>query len=160
MAPYAKMYFKGFSIEAFFQGVGKRDWSAPANSLFFPFVSRWDNIQKHQVGRSWTPDNPNAYFPQLKTGRRNYRPNGDANSQYVLSTAYIRLKSLSFTYTLPQKALEKLPISNLVLSFNGRNLWEKHNMPEPFDPETYDGDDAPFEVPLRRSYSLGLKVNF
>ena len=149
--------WKGFSVEAFFQGVGKRDWSPPASSLYFPFVSRWDNIQTHQVGRSWSPDNPNAFFPQLKTGSRNYRPDGDANSQYLLSTAYIRLKSLSFTYTLSQSVLEKLPISNLVLSLNGRNLWEKHDLPEPYDPENYGN---PFDSPIRRSYSLGLKVNF
>ncbi|NKI27453.1 TonB-dependent receptor [Arenibacter sp. 6A1] len=146
--------YKGFGFEAFFQGVGKRDYNPTGDgSIFYPFVSRWDNIQKHQVGRSWTQDNPNAYFPQLETGTRNYA----TQTKYLQDASYIRLKSLSISYALPSDVLDKLPISNLVLSLNGRNLWEEHSLPEPYDPENLGN---PFGAPLRRSYSLGVKVNF
>ncbi|TKG94998.1 SusC/RagA family TonB-linked outer membrane protein [Puteibacter caeruleilacunae] len=143
--------WKGINLEAFFQGVGRRHFM-PSGSIFFPYASAWDNLQTHQVGRWWTEDNQDAYFPQLEAyASRNFQ----TQSKYLQNAAYIRLKSLSLSYTVPKNIIRGLPFENVVVSFNGRNLWEKHSLPAPFDPEGGNG----LQVPFRRSYSMGIKIN-
>ncbi|MCG8308760.1 MAG: TonB-dependent receptor [Cytophagales bacterium] len=148
----ANASWKGFTLEAFFLGVGQRHF-VPSGSIFWPYYSAWDNLQTHQLNETWTPENPNAYFPQMEAyAYRNY----EAQTKYLQNAAYVRLKNLSLIYAFPQSITEKLHLSGLLLSFNGHNLWESHSLRAPFDPEGGNGLEAPF----RRSYSLGLKVNF
>ena len=144
--------YKGFGFEAFFQGVGKRQFM-PNDGSFFPYQSTFHNAQLWQLGTWWTPDNPDAYFARL-TDRNNAR-NRQTQTRFLQNAAYIRLKSLSITYKLPQSVLDKLPITGLTLSLNGRNLWEAHKLKPTFDPEGGQG----LQTPFRRTYTLGLKVN-
>ena len=146
----ANASWKGINLEAFFQGVGRRHFM-PSGSVFWPYYSAWDNLQTHQLNATWTPENTNAYFPQMEAyAYRNY----ETQSKYLQNAAYIRLKNVSLSYNLPQKIIAKAGLSAVVVSFNGHNLWETHNLREPFDPEGGNG----LQVPFRRSYSFGLKV--
>jgi TonB-linked SusC/RagA family outer membrane protein len=145
--------YKGWSLSAFFQGVGKRDINPGGDVEFWPYRDSFDNIQEHQLD-TWTPDNPNAYYPQLEAGAtRNYQ----TQTRYLQDGAFLRLRNLSLVYNLSQKALDKLPISGLTLSLVGTNVWETHNLRKPYDP---DGNDDGLQDPYRRSYSLGVKVQF
>ncbi|MCT4589489.1 MAG: TonB-dependent receptor [Carboxylicivirga sp.] len=146
----ANASWKGLNVEAFFQGVGRRHFM-PSGSVFWPYASAWDNLQTHQLNDTWTQDNPNAYYPQMEAyADRNYK----TQSKYLQNAAYIRLKNVSLSYSLPQNIITKAGLGAVVVSFNGHNLWEAHKLREPFDPEGGNGLQAPY----RRSYSFGLKV--
>jgi outer membrane receptor protein involved in Fe transport len=55
---------------------------------------------------------------------------------YIYDASFVKLRELSFTYSLPSKLLTKTPISRVSISIVGRNLWIIHkNMPY-YDPES------------------------
>ena len=143
--------WRGISVAAFFQGVGKRDYM-PSGYLFWPMSDTWRNIQPHQLD-TWSEDNRDAYFPQME-GRatRNY----NTQSKYMQSAAYIRLKNLSLSYTLPKGILQGTFIDNCRFTLSGRNLFEISSMIEPFDPENPSGMINPY----KREYAIGLNINF
>ncbi|QNR83140.1 SusC/RagA family TonB-linked outer membrane protein [Pedobacter riviphilus] len=84
-------------------------------------------------------------------------------TSYVYSATNIRLRELSFGYTIPAKVFNN-KIQGLQLSIIGRNLWMIHNK-APFDPEviTLTGNSfqgfEDFSVPSLRSIGFSLKFN-
>ena len=63
--------WKGFDVNAMFQGVGKQyvirnDWMA------YPFQTRTANQNPTYLGKTWTESNPNAEFPRLTTNAVSY----------------------------------------------------------------------------------------
>lgn len=163
--------WKGLSVSAFFQGIGKRDFM-PSGYMFWPFSDAWGNIQEHQLD-TWSMENPNAYYPQLEaSAKRNY----ENQTKYLQSGAYIRLKNLSISYELPKQWLQKTFIENARLTLSGRNLWTWTKLTEPYDPEimvrAIDPEDGTKEkdieariknglfYPLKREYSVGIVLNF
>lgn len=53
----------------------------------------------------------------------------------VYDASYVKLREVSFGYSLPSKILAKTPVSKITVSLVGRNLWLIHkNMPY-YDPE-------------------------
>ncbi|MGB8491252.1 MAG: SusC/RagA family TonB-linked outer membrane protein [Bacteroidales bacterium] len=55
--------------------------------------------------------------------------------EYVYDASYIKLREISFGYSLPSKFLANTPVARVTLSIVGRNLWIIHkNMPY-YDPE-------------------------
>lgn len=54
---------------------------------------------------------------------------------HVYDASYVKLREVSFGYTLPSRLLSKTPIARINISIVGRNLWLIHkNMPY-YDPE-------------------------
>lgn len=145
--------YKGFSIDVFFQGIGKRDYS-PSRSdwtWFYPWRSL--NGDKSWLTDSWTEDNRDAYFPAASVISKNFPP----QSRYIQNAAYIRLKNLTIGYTIPKRIITKAGLSNLKLYAGAQNLWEYTKMRKPLDPE-YVFDNS-INYPLFRSYTFGLVVN-
>ena len=61
--------WNGFSISAFFQGVGHQDWYPGnfANLFWGPFTFPYGSfIPKDFESKLWSPENPNSYFPKLR----------------------------------------------------------------------------------------------
>jgi hypothetical protein len=116
----------------------------------------------------WTSENTDAFYPRpmeySQTAKWNYLP----NDRYLLNVAYLRLKTLSFGYTLPQKWVEKATIEKLRIYFSGENLFEFDNMGGvPIDPEidwtsTTSADSRSFgrSYPYRRTVSFGVQLDF
>lgn len=85
---------------------------------------------------------------------------------YVYSATNIRLRELSFGYSLPQKVLSSVPfIKGADISFIARNLFFfKNNAPYDTDASLSVGNglqgvDA-FGMPSTRSFGFNIKVNF
>lgn len=75
-----------------------------------------------------------------------------------MDASYLRLKSLSFGYTITgKKFLKKLGLSSLGLNFSGYNLLTFSPL-KYLDPES---DPNRFgDYPLIKVYSFGLNLNF
>jgi TonB-linked SusC/RagA family outer membrane protein len=83
----------------------------------------------------------------------------------IEDASWIRLRTLSLTYKIPSKKLEKFPIKGLSLGISGNNLLLFTNY-DGIDPETNlsgvsnsTGRDY-FNMPSVRSYSFTVKMNF
>ena len=146
--------WKGFDIDAFFQGVGKRDiWTQ--SSMVYPTVrsadatifaneldywkgtwngSAWDvENEQTQFGRLYAGGNEKGTIAVLNNGSKNFYP----QSRYISHMAYLRLKNLTIGYTIPQKYTQRAHIEKIRVYFSGENLCELINRTNgPFDPET------------------------
>ena len=152
--------WNGFDLSLFFQGVGKKDYYPGAGDLYFwgIYSQPWTNITYGNYYDHWTEDNPNAYFPRMKAYVAEYTEAALTQTKYLQNAAYIRLKNLTFGYTLPQQWTEKFNVSRLRVFFSGDNLFYLSGLYKHYniDPENLDG----LRYPLQRSYSFGLNVTF
>ena len=80
--------------------------------------------------------------------------------------SYLRMKNLTFGYTLPGSIMEEFGINKFRVYFSGENLFEFDNLDIPLDPEvdyTTAGLNDPNTFgrvyPFRRSLSFGVQVS-
>jgi TonB-linked SusC/RagA family outer membrane protein len=86
---------------------------------------------------------------------------------FVQDASWVRLRTISLSYTLPQAWIKHSFISNATISFTGNNLWLSTPY-NGFDPEASDaiaGDltassQAGFTYPQLRNYLFTLNVSF
>ena len=120
--------WNGFDLAVFFQGIGKMDWypSADARSFWFLYARPYQTfIPRDFLNECWSEENPNAYYPRPRgyVAMNDKRPLGVVNDRYLQNIGYLRLKNLTFGYTLPEKLTQKLSISKLRVYFSGENLF-------------------------------------
>ncbi len=156
--------WKGFDINLFIQGVGKRQFWANG-PVFIPGFRPAEAWYQHQLDY-WTPENPNAFYPrptnQLESNAtRNFLP----QTKYLLNMAYTRLKNINIGYTLPGKISKKIKLQTTRIYFSGENLFTIDNLSIPIDPEvnyTSSGlnDTSTFGrvYPYRKTLSFGVQV--
>ena len=156
--------WKGFDIDMFFQGVGKRNvWAVSA--FVMPFARGTDalysnmtsynryelNMDTQTLG-SITVDQNNDYprlYPGadgqgqlsgINAGRYNFYP----QSRYLMNAAYLRFKTLTVGYTLPTEITQKALIQRARIYFSADNLALLYNgmRKYPLDPETGTGTNG------------------
>ena len=168
--------WKGFDMDIYFQGIGKRQLWATGNEAI-PYYRGADVMYEHQMD-FWSPENPNAKYPLPYTGNGStaingirYMANAAANSgnnfypqtKYLLNLSYLRLKNLTIGYTLPHKWTSKANLTKARVYFSGENLLEFSQKKIPIDPEitagsstsNFYGRTAPFE----RVLSFGIQLS-
>ena len=144
--------WKGFDLGIFFQGVGKRD-------LMLPHTFKWQYGSMWQVSTAvgndyWREDNAGGWLPVARFNGS--QALGQNQTRYLLDASYLRLKSLSFGYTLPVSLTKQWGIQKCRVYFTGENLLTFKHTPEGFDPEL----DDPYKYPQQKSLALGLNVVF
>lgn len=159
--------FYGFDLSIFFQGIGHQDWYPGADNLRFwgPYSRPYASF----VGRDfmadvWTETNTDAYFPRTRgyaslNGMLYY-----TNDRYLQNLAYIRLKSLSFGYSLPKKVMDKIKMEGIRIYFAGENLWYWSPLHSKYvDPEqlSTEGNNANGNVySYCKTFSFGVNIKF
>lgn len=148
--------YKGFSLNAFFQGVaGLKIY--PEGNIAFPFYNG-ANATWEWLNNSWTPDNPNATLPIVteSTGKKGSFQDSDF---WLRDGSYMRLKNIQLSYALPYRWLEKIKISKLSVFVNGENLatFSKY---KDFDPESIVNYSSLYHYPMLKTVSAGVNVTF
>lgn len=149
--------WKNFTLNAFFQGIWKRDhWPTSGNwTWFFPFNA--GHVEKYFIADSWSEDNRDAYFaaPHISTNdKKNIQP----QTRFLQNAGYVRLKNVSLGYELPASWMKSIGFQSANIYFAGMNLWEYSPIRKPLDPETiYEGA---IEYPMQRIYTLGARLSF
>lgn len=149
--------YKGFSLGAFFQGIGNVDVRLNGEG-FVPFqqgVSR-GNLLKEITNR-WTPENPSqdVFYPRLAEGDATY--NYRASTWWLKNGKYLRLKTMELAYNMPERWFKRYGVSNMrlyalgfnLLTFSPFKLW---------DVELGDGRGTVY--PQHKTVSLGLDIRF
>jgi len=167
--------WKGFDIDMFFQGVGKRDiWSTGA---FVIPLSRGADAVYANMTDYWSEENPNAdaFYPRMypgngsqgkisviNAGKNNFYP----QTRYLIDASYLRFKNLTVGYTLPKALTQKVFIEKARVYFTAENLCELiNNSYAPIDPEVNTGQGGSVSngswgrvEPMYRTISFGLQV--
>lgn len=144
--------WKGVDFGIFFQGVGKRDLMLPA-TFKWQYGSQWQ-VPVAAAQDYWREDNTSAYYPVARFNGGSAL--GQNQTRYLLNAAYLRLKSVSVGYTIPQTLTQQWGIQKCRIYFSGENLLTFKHTPEGFDPEL----DNPYKYPQQKSLSVGINVTF
>jgi TonB-linked SusC/RagA family outer membrane protein len=153
--------YKSFDLNFLFQGtaMGSMQYREPLYSIW---GTNGGGTLEQYLDR-WHPVDPMAdpYDPETKwvsgyygfTGRYP-RENSEFNR---VSTAYVRLKSVEFGYTLPKK-IKALSSMNVRVFANAYNVFTITGV-RFVDPEHPD-DDLGRMYPLNKTYTVGLSARF
>ncbi|MCM1501820.1 MAG: SusC/RagA family TonB-linked outer membrane protein [Bacteroidales bacterium] len=142
--------YKGFDLQMLFQGAmnrtvyleGKAYWAFQNNG----------KVTDMALGR-WTPQTADtAVYPRLSTnGEKN---NFQYSSFWQRKGDFLKLRSLSFGYTVSTPAMKKAHIDGLRIYVSGTNLFSLDYMQGFCDPEVLYG------YPAVRTCSLGFNIKF
>lgn len=158
----AGLSWKGFDFWVFFDGVAKRDiWTSSDQFWGFPRGIYNGNIFQYHIDNTWSPEHTDAYYPRKSLNNRNIQ----RQSKYMLNAAFFRLKSMTFSYSLPKKWLSQIHLQELKLHVSGQNLWEKTYMPPFMTPDIVEslsegGANSGKEYAFMRYYSFGINITF
>lgn len=144
--------FKGFDLDVFFQGIGKKDFF-PGGQGFWGSYYYFDIPTAWCIENTWTPENQDALLPRPSMGN-GY--NQQTQSRYKFNAGYLRLKNLTIGYTIPKVLTEKIFINKARIYFSGQNLFCITSLPDIYDPETLGYGT----YPVQRVFSFGLDVSF
>lgn len=146
--------YKGFDLNLLFQGVGKADgyvWGHSIGSFF-------EGGTMPEIGKDyWTPENRDAQFPRLAFNNSNNQQN---SSFWVKDASYIRLKNLQVGYTIPQKHLTKLGITNLRIYVSTDNVFTLSKFWKYFDVESPVLTGYGNFYPIMRTTTAGIDLRF
>ena len=140
-----------------FQSGARSRWSDKTALIYYDGDG---NVYRELYENHWS--NPGDYTWVAKPVLGSLYP-GDAypmttDSDLIYEkTDFIKLKTLSLSYNLPQKWMQKAKLSSAQLYFQGYNLWTTTTYPG-YDPELVGYDRATY--PQARVFSIGLKVDF
>jgi TonB-linked SusC/RagA family outer membrane protein len=167
--------WKRLSIAAFFQGVGKRDWwpGIEAGQFWGQYNRPYEEIPAYMMKDVWSPTNLNSYYPRYRAyvALSGTRELAVVQSRYLQNAAYVRLKNLNLTYSLPAQWLSKAKITSARIYFTGQNLFTLsplHKYAANFDPEVINGSDPEvnggsgngYAYPMLKTYTAGINLTF
>lgn len=145
--------WKGLNFSFILQGVGKRDaWIG--GDITFPMTDQYGTLYKHQVGRIWTKDNPNAFYGRIyENGGSSQGANQKVSDKFLYNAAYMRVKNLTLSYTFPKTYISKLSLNGLKVFVSGENLFTFDHLPSGIDPENLS-----WTYPYSSTISFGINV--
>ena len=175
--------WKGFDLDLYMQGVGKRDyWSQSA--FVMPMMRGADALYANQTSyvteamfasgvidqsvkfpRMWGggAGQGNASGSILNAGRYNFYP----QTKYLVNMAYLRMKNITVGYTIPKDITRKIYLSRVRVYAAIDNAFDivNHNKGTGIDPEISTGEGSFGNgvwgrvAPIMRSYSFGIQID-
>ena len=157
--------YRGFDLSAFFQGIGRCNWypATEATTFWGPYSRPYQAfIPKDFMKNVWSEDNLNSYFPRYRgyEALGGHNQLGSANDRYLQNLAYLRLKNLTFGYTIP--VLQKW-VSQIRVYFSGENLFYLspfHKHCNTIDPEVAMSTNTGNNYGFSKSFTFGLNIDF
>lgn len=182
--------WKGFDLDLYFQGVGRRKMWYMSSFIVPMAQSNGTATFDHQLDYNTIEyddkNNPIAYnvdqnnwYPaafgggfgfaglnnnMLGQGTYNFLP----SDRYLLNMAYLRMKNITFGYTLPVEITNKALIQRARLYFSAENPFFLYNGASRYkmDPEINTGEGGMGVAaygrtnPMMKSFSFGIQVTF
>ena len=102
-------------------------------------------------------ENIDAYFPRPYGNSGEGAKNFQTNTKYLMSGAYLRLKNLQATYSLPNDWLNRVKIKSCRVYFSAENLFVLSELPTYIDPEFVGGGRM---YPQQAVKSVGVNIGF
>ena len=150
--------YKGWGFSVMFQGVDHVSRYYDAEAMY-GFVNG-GKVKEHHLGR-WNPAKSeaenlaNAKYPLL-----HYDSNGNHNQQlnsfFLKNGAFVRLKNIELSYTLPDSWVKHVGISDCRLYVNGNNLVTWDHLDDIADPESNGSN----RYPIMKTINCGINLKF
>lgn len=158
----AGVEWKGFDFSVVFQGAANRTVWNGINQWTVPMRALYLNTTNQSVGKIWSKENPDGYYPTYTTSNGNINTyNYQASSWSASNGAYIRLKNLTVGYSLPEKLFDNNNFfTGCRVYFTGSDLWEFSHMLDGWDPEARSNPSTTSRYPFLRSFVFGLNLKF
>jgi TonB-linked SusC/RagA family outer membrane protein len=147
--------YKGFDFSMAIQGqTGNKIFNGKEVVRPDPY-----NFEKHVFDR-WTGPGTSNTEPKPSFGGYNYTP----SDRFIQDGSFIRLRSLVIGYTLPEKLINKLKLSQLRFYFKGTNLYTLTKFTG-YTPEIGSSDVLSNSIdkgiyPISAIYSFGANLTF
>lgn len=138
---YLNASWKGFDVSVAGAGVARQNWY-PTGDIYWgsyqrPYLSF---IRKDLVENAWSPETPENTYPQIYRGYSSL--NGgrmlyEMNDYYLKNIGFLRVKNLTFGYTLPKRITQRVNLEKFRIYFSGENLftWRFGDLTKYVDPE-------------------------
>jgi TonB-linked SusC/RagA family outer membrane protein len=126
--------YKGFELDVLFQGVHGNDIMNGAGGFMSGNGDWFDNQTRDQLAR-WQKPGDITMVPQARLNWTGGIPNAiAASSRYIEDGSYLRLKTISFGYNVPEQFIRRFKLTNLRVYVLGQNLatWTNYSG---WDPE-------------------------
>ncbi len=146
---------KNWDLAFLFQGTVGRSIDIRSDALF---GKDWlfEQMNVDFQNNYWTPDNRNAKYPRLSSGKNE---NNTAGSDFWWRSGnYLRLKNAEIGYNFSSKVLDRLRVKNIRLYANGNNLLTWDHLDGMFDPEVSNNNGA-LAYPIMRTVQMGLQFS-
>ncbi|NQX37830.1 TonB-dependent receptor [Pedobacter steynii] len=157
--------WKGISVSALFQGIGKRDYAPGSGEVYFWGAGALAQVTVFKQHLDyWTPQNTDAYYPNpyaAPAGSIGTFTNKtqQVSDRYMQNAAYLRLKNATISYSLPEQWIKKVKLSKVNVFVTGENLFTITKLAKMLDPETILGSVESGKIyPLSRVYALGINI--
>jgi len=165
--------YKGFDLSVFIQGVGKRDvWGS--GFLAIPGFNASDGAMPEAIASDfWREDRTDAFYPRpYNLAGSSTSLNMVPQSRYLLDMSYLRIKNITFGYTLPVGLVKKASLNSLRVYVSLENFFTFDHLRDlPIDPEEIAGysmwNESNYNLsrtgvgtPTFKSASIGLQLNF
>ena len=176
--------YKGFDVQTFFQGIGKRDYY-PFHYVFWgfhqqPYNGGFTHLLDYYRPADDSPEamsqhsqkyidmglanaNTDSRYPVLQAWNMDvntYGAGSTPNDKYLLDASYLRWKNLTIGYRLPGEIIQSLGLSQVRVYLSGENLMEWSEISDIVDPEAVTNNGRGYVYPFQRRYSLGINVQF
>jgi len=108
----------------------------------------------------WTGDGTSNTEPRATTGGYNWVP----SNRFIQDGSFLRLRSLTLGYSLPEKAMQRAKIGKARVYVRGTNLWTLTKYTG-YTPEIGSGDVLSAGIdygvyPITAVYSVGANITF
>jgi hypothetical protein len=143
--------YKGFGVEAVFQGTANQSLYLNTPSVFWPL--RDNTTISDFSDNHWTPSTSNsATLPRLTTldNDNNFRQ----NSVWIENGSYLKLRTAEVYYELSEKSLKKLKLSKARIFLRGMDLFSIDKI------KVMDPEELSTGYPTLTSCYLGINVAF
>ena len=152
--------WKGIDFSLTFQGVGKQNVRM-TTAMIQPMQDNWYNHPAILKDNYWsalnTPaENATKAYPKLST--KSASNNYAMSDFWMFNGAYLRLKNITLSYTLPAKAIERAfggIVNNIKVYASANDLFCINKYPKGWDPEV-----SGIGYPITTSAMLGVSVTF
>ncbi|MFC2138601.1 SusC/RagA family TonB-linked outer membrane protein [Bacteroidota bacterium] len=160
--------YKGFDLNIYIYGLLGRELQNGYTSFLSP-VGISDAIYPSntiiEIQDVWSSDNPEGIYPGLSESSNPYNGSNPSSNEYpynsitndfwLVDGSFARLKNIALGYTLPNKLINKTPISSLRVYIDLQNLYVFTKY-KGIDPEISDINPYPQVF----SKTFGLNITF
>lgn len=157
--------YKNFELGIFFTySIGGEIFNSTKFELEGAYPGEYYNITKDFWTNRWTPDNPTDKYPSYSDVGYYNSLAAQPNSYYIEDASFLRLQTISFSYTLPVSFSRKQGLKNIKVYYSGNNLFTVSDY-SGFTPEVDSGNAllSGFDVigyPRATSHIFGINVTF
>ncbi|MDJ1504477.1 TonB-dependent receptor [Xanthocytophaga agilis] len=156
--------YKGFDLSVFFNGQYGNKINFYGVGRYSSANGRYEDNQTADQLNAWTPQNTNTNIPEA---RLFYNNGAQPSTRFIYDGSFLRLRTLTLGYTIPQSIINKAKISKAHIYFSAQNLLTITNY-KGWDPEVNADDIVSniaqgydfYSAPQAKTFLVGINVNF